>query len=80
MPARFTPEQLAASAAAGEPRTESTFAGDTRAWHAYQDSFFSAITLGQTLPPVGDSNRRMRCCERPRAGGFLSDPIPGADT
>ena len=62
MPARFTPEQLAASAAAGELRTESTFAGDTAThargpWHAYQDSFFSAITLGQTLPPVGDSNR-----------------------
>ena len=57
MPVRFTAEQLAASAAAGEPHTERTFAGDTRAWHAYQDSFFAAITLGQTLPPVGDSNR-----------------------
>ena len=33
---RFTPEELARSAAAGEPRLESDFDGDTDAYHAYQ--------------------------------------------
>ena len=39
MPGRrqFTPEELATSAAAGEPRLESDFDGDTDAYHAYQD-------------------------------------------
>ena len=32
-----TPEELATSAAAGEPRLESDFDGDTHAYHAYQD-------------------------------------------
>ena len=31
---RFTPEELARSAAAGEPRLESDFDGDTHAYHA----------------------------------------------
>ena len=38
MPKRFTPEQFAASAAAGEPRSEQFFSGDSGAWHAYQES------------------------------------------
>jgi len=60
MPTRFTPEQLAAAAAAGQPRSEESFDGDTAAWHAYQDGFFSTLTLGETLPPVGDGNRAKR--------------------
>ena len=41
MPKRFTPEQFAASAAAGEPRSEQFFSGDSGAWHAYQESLYS---------------------------------------
>lgn len=57
---RFTPEQLASAAAAGQPCSEESFGGDTAAWHAYQDGFFSTLTLGETLPPVGDGNRAKR--------------------
>ena len=42
MPKRFTPEQFAASAAAGEPRSEQFFSGDSGAWHAYQDTQHAA--------------------------------------
>jgi hypothetical protein len=38
----FTAEQLAASAAAGDPRTETDF--DTReAWEAYKDTWFYGL-------------------------------------
>ena len=57
MPTRYTPEQLAASAVAGEPRLEESFEGDTAAWHAYQDDFVAKLMLGKTLPPVGDADR-----------------------
>ena len=60
MPTRFTPEQLAASAAAGEPRTEESFGGDRDAWHAYQLEWFTTFTLGEVLPMVGDNNRAKR--------------------
>ena len=64
MPKRFTPEQFAASAAAGEPRSEQFFSGDSGAWHAYQESFYSTL-LGEVLPPVGDG-RRAGCWKRAR--------------
>ena len=57
---RFTPEQLAASASAGDPRLEDSFGGDCDAWHAYQAKWFSTFTLGEVLPPVGDGNRPKR--------------------
>ena len=38
MPKRFTPEQIAASAAVGELRTQHSFGGDTEARHTYQES------------------------------------------
>jgi hypothetical protein len=57
MPTRFTPEQLAASAAIGEVRVEASFAGDARAWQAYQENICTRITLGERLAPVGDSSR-----------------------
>ena len=60
MPTRFTAEQLAASATAGEPRTEDSFGGDRDAWHAYQAEWFATITLGDVLPPVSDNNRAKR--------------------
>jgi hypothetical protein len=60
MPTRFTAEQLAASATAGDPRTEDSFGGDRDAWHAYQAEWFATITLGEVLPPVGDNNRAKR--------------------
>ena len=50
MPKRFTPEQLDASQAVGEPRTEESFKGDTGAWCDYQDAYFNALTPGTTLP------------------------------
>ena len=64
MPKRFTPEQFAASAAAGEPRSEQFFSGDSGAWHAYQESFYSTL-LGEVLPPVGDG-RRAGCWKKAR--------------
>ena len=50
MPKRFTPEQLDASQAVGEPRTEESFKGDTGAWCDDQDAYFNALTPGTTLP------------------------------
>ena len=64
MPKRFTPEQFAASAAAGQPRSEQFFSGDSGAWHAHQESFYSTL-LGEVLPPVGDG-RRAGCWKRAR--------------
>ena len=61
---RFTPEQFAASAAAGEPRSEQFFSGDSGAWHAYQESFYSTL-LSEMLPPAGDG-RRAGCWKRAR--------------
>ena len=65
MPTRFTAQQLAASASAGEPRSEESFGGDRDAWHAYQAEWFATITLGEVLPAVGDSNRPKRWCSVP---------------
>ena len=45
---RFTPEELARSAAAGEPRLETDFF-DAGAWRAYQDQWFAAMTGGEVL-------------------------------
>ena len=67
MPKRFTPEQLASSAAAGEPRLKTTFRGDDDAFHEYQLEWFGIFVPGQVLPPPGaervqvwDKARRQR--------------------
>jgi len=49
MPKRFTPEQIAASAAIGELRTQHSFGGDTEAWHTYQDTVYSKLRPGEAL-------------------------------
>ena len=49
MPKRFTPEQIAASAAIGELRTHNSFGGDTEAWHTYQDTVYSKLRPGEAL-------------------------------
>ena len=41
MPKRFTPEQIAASAAIGELRTQQSFEGDTEAWHRGSNPIFA---------------------------------------
>ena len=56
---RYTAEQLAASAAAGDPREESEFP-DRAAFQHWQDEWFSVVTMGETLPQVGDPNRAKR--------------------
>ena len=56
---RYTAEQLAASAAAGDPREESEFS-DRAAFQRWQDEWFSVVTMGETLPQVGDPNRAKR--------------------
>ena len=62
-----TPEELATSAAAGEPRLESDFDGDTDAYHAYQDQWFATFK-DEALPLVRDANRtkRWRAARRQR--------------
>ena len=55
----YTAEQLAASAAAGDPREESDFS-DRAAFQRWQDEWFSVVTMGETLPQVGDPNRAKR--------------------
>ena len=55
----YTAEQLAASAAAGDPREESEFS-DRAAFQRWQDEWFSVVTMGETLPQVGDPNRAKR--------------------
>ena len=59
MPTVFSAAQLAASAAAGDPRTQDSFA-TTAEWHAYQAEWFKTVTMGEDLPPVGDPNRAKR--------------------
>ena len=49
MPKRFAPEQIAASAAVGELRTQHSFGGDTEAWHNYQDTVYSKLRPGEAL-------------------------------
>ena len=49
MPKRFTPDQIAASAAIGELRTQHSFGGDTEAWHTYQDTVYSKLRPGEAL-------------------------------
>lgn len=59
MPTVFSAAQLAASATAGDPRTQDSFA-TTAEWHAYQAEWFKTVTMGEDLPPVGDPNRAKR--------------------
>ena len=56
---RFTHQELVRSAAAGEPRLDSDFDGDTDAYHAYQDQWFATFK-DEALPPVRDANRTKR--------------------
>jgi len=65
MPKRFTPEQFAASAAAGEPRIKQSFAGDTYAWHTYQDSYFR--TLFGELTDASRADRWKKACRQREA-------------
>ena len=59
MPTVFSAAQLAASAAAGDPRNQDSFA-TTAEWQAYQAEWFKTVTMGEDLPPVGDPNRSKR--------------------
>ena len=59
MPTVFSAAQLAASATAGDPRTQDSFV-TTAEWHAYQAEWFKTVTMGEDLPPVGDPNRAKR--------------------
>ena len=56
---RFTHQELARSAAAGELCLQSDFDGDTDAYHAYQDQWFATFT-DEALPPVRDASRTKR--------------------
>ena len=58
-PAVFSAAQLAASAAAGDPRSQDSLA-TTAEWQAYQAEWFKTVTMGEDLPPVGDPNRAKR--------------------
>ena len=80
MPTRFTPEQLAASASAGEPRVEDSFSGDRDAWHAYQAEWFTTFTNGEVLPPVGDGNRAKRWKAARRQHGKIEAQREKAET
>ena len=53
---RYTPAQVAASAAAGKPRAKASFPND-EAWHIYQDSWFATFTSGDELPRPKESSR-----------------------
>ena len=59
MPRRFSAEELAASAALGELKTEASFEGDIDAWRGYQHFVVVQLT-GVPLPPVGDASRASR--------------------
>ena len=66
MPKRFTPEQFAASAAAGEPRSEQFFSGDSGAGvRGMRTRSLSTARCWAMLPPVGDG-RRAGCWKRAR--------------
>ena len=53
----FTADELAASALAGEPRQQASFA-DPDAWHVYQSQWYAIFTRQEkTLPAVGDAER-----------------------
>ena len=56
MPRRFSAEELAASAALGELKTEASFEGDIDAWRGYQHFVVVKLT-GVPLPPVGDASK-----------------------
>ena len=63
MPARRTPDQYAAVAAAGDPprADESRFAGNEDAWHDAQDDWHAKVREAfchDELPPRGISDRR----------------------
>ena len=65
MPTVFSAAQLAASATAGDPRTQDSFA-TTAEWHAYQAEWFKTVTMGEDLPPVGDPNGSQRASSAAR--------------
>ena len=69
MPTVFTAAQLAASAAAGDPRKEEDFP-DKKAYQTWQNGWFFTMT-GETLEPVGDANRAKRWAATRRQRGKI---------
>ena len=69
MPTVFTAAQLAASAAAGDPRKEEDFPGK-KAYQTWQNGWFFTMT-GETLEPVGDANRAKRWAATRRQRGKI---------
>ena len=72
MPVLYSEAQLAASAAAGDPLLEKDFT-DVDAWHTYQNEWFATVTMGETLPAVGDSNRAKRWKATRRQRGKIEE-------
>ena len=56
MPVRFSPEQFASAARAGEPRAYSSFSNDT-AWADYQEPWFASFNPQEHLPARRDPLR-----------------------
>jgi len=71
MPTVFSAAQLAASAAAGDPRNQDSFA-TTAEWQAYQAEWFKTVTMGEDLPPVGDPTGRSVGSRRASSAARLS--------
>ena len=69
MPTVSTAAQLAASAAAGDPRKEEDFP-DKKAYQTWQNGWFFTMT-GETLDPVGDANRAKRWAATRRQRGKI---------
>ena len=72
MPVVYSEAQLAASAAAGDPRLEADFP-NADAWHTYQKEWFATVTMGETLPAVGDPNRSRRWKATRRQRGKIEE-------
>jgi hypothetical protein len=49
MPVRFSPEQFASAARAGEPRAYSSFSDDT-SWWVYQEAWWASFNPQEQLP------------------------------
>jgi len=79
MPIVFTAAQLAASAAAGDARSQASFWGDTDAWHAYQDEWFATVMMGEKLPALEDANRSKRWKAARRQRGKIEEQRPHID-
>ena len=65
MPRRFSAEECAAAESvaaesSGALRLEQSFEGNKEAWHQYQDVTYFTLTLGESLPAVGDDSRAKR--------------------